>query len=318
MKSLIVTLALVTSLNAFAAVGGDEVRNGGGSIEQYFIYALKNLPDMIDRCVASKVCARRDDQKELLKKIKNSVHLEIAADVLKFYLPADHSEFFMIDGMERLAITGSSVGSPIYYNTRLLYRLGPKAGLGLAIQSLIHELGHHHGAIDHDALDLLGSEVRELMTSITMELPYTTNGMRASLNRSAMTALLIEKAQENTSGLPTIVLMFKSGPVDIGNLFVPVMQKCDKDISVPTLTDPLKIYNLHWDFKANELNSPYRYLAGNIDLYCKDKSAQIVVKNFKFNVKITISGQVFYSYVSSELETAPELIYSKQLKYLRR
>jgi len=317
MKILIMILSLTFSFNTFAR-GGDEVRNGGGLIEQYFTYGLKILPYAIDRCLSSFKCAHNDAQRELLIKIKDSHHLEINAGVLKFYSAHPTPGFFMIDGVERLAITGNYVGSPIYYNTKMLYDNDEvRIELGHAIQSLIHELGHHHGVVDHDSLELLGSEVRRVVEMISMEVPYFVQSKLTYFKIKAITVMALGRGIGHDADTGTLNFLFKNMTLDATYLFSPLSKKCESLGDKMTVYNSLQFFNLYWDFKADELTSSYKYLSGHVNLYCKDKNSRIIKNVFKFDMRIKVSTDRNYTYESSELIGEPKLIYSERLRILR-
>lgn len=314
MKILLMVLSLTFSFNTFAR-GGDEVRNGGGLIEQYFTYALKILPNAIDRCLASHACSKNLSQKELLIKIKNSHQEEINAGILKFYSAHPTPDFFMIDGVERLAITGNYVGSPIYYNVKMLYDEDVRIELGHAIQSLIHELGHHHGVVDHNSLELLGSEVRRVVETISMEIPYFVQSKITHFKVKAITVMALGRGLDYDSDAGTLNFLFKNMTLDTNDLFKPLSKKCESLGN--TVYNSLQFFNLHWDFKADELTSNYKYLSGNVNLYCMDKNSRILKNVFKFDMKIKVSTDGNYTYESSELVDEPKLIFSERLKIFR-
>lgn len=311
MKILLMLLSLTFSFNTFAR-GGDEVRNGGGLIEQYFTYGLKILPYAIDRCLSTFKCVSNDAQKELLLKIKDSHQLEINAGILKFYSTHPSPDFFMIDGVERLAITGNYVGSPIYYNTKMLYENeDTRIELGNAIQSLIHELGHHHGVVDHDSLELLGSAVRRVVETISMEVPYFVQSKVTYFKVKAITVLALGRGIGHDADSGTLNFLFKNMSLDTTDLFKPLTSKCESSYN------SLQFFNLHWDFKADELTSSYKYLSGNVNLFCKDKQLRILKNVFKFDMKIKVSNDGNYTYESSELIAEPTLVFSERLRILR-
>lgn len=318
MKVLLSILCLTFSLNVFAQ-GGDEVRNGGGFAEQYLSYALKSLPKAIDRCLNSLSCARDGKQQALLKKIRASLPFEIETEVLKFSTNRHRPGFFNIDGVERLAVTGDFVGSPIYYNLEMLYRNGQeRIGLGQAIQSLIHELGHHHGVVDHDALDMLGGEVRSLIESITFETPYYTHKGKSPFSPSSIKALTLGSSFFDYENKGSIVLIFQNKTVDIGHHFQDILSKCDVKPEKPLKKANVQFVNLHWGYKADELTSTDKYLLGNIILSCKDIYSREHKKNFEFELKIKISYvDKRYYYQSSELVAPPKFIYTEAIKLLR-
>lgn len=318
MKILLSILCLTLSLNVFAQ-GGDEVRNGGGIAEQYLAYALKSLPKAIDRCLNSVSCARDRRQQDLLKKIRASLSLEIEMEVLKFSSNRHRPGFFNIDGVERLAVTGNFVGSPIYYNLEMLYKNGKeRIGLGQAIQSLIHELGHHHGAFDHDALDLLGGEVRSLIESITFETPYYISKGKSPFSPSSIKALTIGSSYFDHENNGTIVLVFQSKTINVGHHFQNVLSQCDVSPETPLKKANIQFINLHWGYKADEPISSFKYLLGNIILSCRDIYSRTHKKNFEFELKIKTSfADNRYYYHSSELAAPPKLLYKEIVKLFR-
>lgn len=161
MKTLVILLMVTFSNSAFSALGGDEVRNGGGAAEGYLTFALQNLQHSIANCLTKTTCAASDKKRDALKKISDSLVIEQKSEILKFSSQKLTPGLFIINNVVRLAVTGNKVGSPIYYNLDLLYQ-GNQVNMnyGMAVQSLIHELGHHHNILDHDFLDRLGAEVR--------------------------------------------------------------------------------------------------------------------------------------------------------------
>ncbi len=73
----------------------------------------------------------------------------------------------------RIAKTGLTPDTPIYFNTDLLYKSGQPALDFQAITALlIHELGHQTGNPNHAALDSLGSKVRLPLDSPIKPLTY--------------------------------------------------------------------------------------------------------------------------------------------------
>lgn len=162
MKAFLFAICILSSSLAFGKGGnGDEVRNGGGLAENYLTFALKNLDHSLKLCFDSQRCATKAEDRKILLKIKEALPLEIKSNILKFASEKKNPGFFKINGITRLAITGNTVGSPIYYNLDMLYKNDEsQINYGQAVQSLIHELGHHHAVYDHDRLENLGAEVR--------------------------------------------------------------------------------------------------------------------------------------------------------------
>lgn len=318
MKILIIFLCLSVSSAAFAK-GGDEVRNGGGFAEQYLTYALKTMPQIIERCLTSVFCARDINQRELLKKIKASIPMEIDTEVLTFISNQQKPGFFIIDGVERLAVTGNYVGSPIYYNLNLLYQYGDsRIKLGQAVQSLVHELGHHQGVTDHNSLEMLGSEVRKMVDSVLMETPYYLQNENdpfksVSIRAMAIGSIDFNKHQQDGS----LILVFKDNTFNIGQHFEPLLSKCDSTTERPVSKSLTQFFNLHWNYKADEQTSTVKYLSGNVNLYCRDIYSRVHKKIFEFTLKIKTSFTNRHIYQSSELVSEPAFLYTEKIKRVR-
>lgn len=318
MKILIILFYLSVSSVAFAN-GGDEVRNGGGFAEQYLTYALKTMPKTIERCLESIFCVTNPKSRELLKKIKASIPMEIDSEVLKFVSNQQRPGFFTIDGVERLSVTGNYVGSPIYYNLNLLYQYGDvRIKLGQAVQSLVHELGHHHGVTDHNSLEMLGSEVRRMVDSVLMEVPYYSQIGNDAFRGMSFNAMAVGSGYFNDSQhRGTLILVFKDNTFDMGMHFDPLLSQCDSTPERPTKKISMQFFNLHWNYKANEQTSFEKYLSGNVYLYCRDIYSRVHRKNFEFTLKIKTSYTDRFIFQSSELETAPNFLFTEKIKLMR-
>jgi hypothetical protein len=139
---------------------------GGGPAEKNIVFAYANLERYIEICLSSALCNLNKGEKYLLEKIKANYAKEGNANsIIQFRSEKLNKGFFIEDGNERVAVTGSKVGEPIYFNLDLIYKKnkqGDTVPLSLedAIAHLIHELGHHQGEKDHTQLDLLGAKVQ--------------------------------------------------------------------------------------------------------------------------------------------------------------
>jgi len=317
MKRLILFLTIVCSFQLLAG-SGDEVRNGGGFAEQYFSYALKTLSQTIDSCFKNLQCAPDPTQKEVLKKIKDSLDLEIESEILTFTTNVKRPGFFTVDGVERMAVTGSFVGSPIYYNMKLLYQYGnAQVRTGQAIQSLIHELGHHQRISSHDYLEALGAEVRENFENTMSELPYKTKVSHLPINKIGFSVIANGSQEMDFDKTNTLVLIFPDQIINITNQFESLLSQCEENSLTPIMNKSLHFFNLHWDFKNDETTSPDKFLSGNVMVVCKNKYSRIHRKNFSFNMKIKTLFSSQYKYLSSELVQAPVYLYTEKFKSLR-
>lgn len=316
MKFLFLCLFFSVSFNAMSANSGDEVRNGGGIAEQYLTYALKTLPRSIDLCL-QRQCVKDQKQKDLLLKIQNSIPLELQTEVLQFTSNQRRPGLFIINGVERLAVTADYVGAPIYYNVGMLYNNGIPLTLGGAIQSLVHELGHHQGVEDHDSLEVLGSEVRKNFESFVMETPYHFQGPGRMYKNMELKAISIRSGSTLNNASGSLELIFTDDTVNISSLFESLKLKCDSNASKPIISSSLQFFNLHWKYQANELDSSEKYLSGNVMIYCRDIYSRSHKKNYEFNLKVKTVYTNKFTYLSSELIKEPTFIYTEHIKLPR-
>ncbi len=145
MKTIIL-LALFTNL--FASEG--KVRNGGDISTRNILFAANNLSQYIDICLSSNSCIE-DDKKDNLRQIKEVI---IPSNII-FVAKPTNPDFFVIDGLEKIAITSNIPGSKIYINLKKINSMS----IADATSLLIHEFGHHLGLKNHDSLDQLGVKV---------------------------------------------------------------------------------------------------------------------------------------------------------------
>lgn len=161
----------VSAINATAARGGDVVGNGGGVVENNFIYAYKMLPQLLSTCIEKESCYQNAEDREVFKKIKSAVEINLrksTQDVFDFTSGKNKQGFFVTGASEphRVAKTCLSTNCPVFINVDLLYQnskinLTYPAIAGL----LVHEFGHQAGIESHIYLDSLGAKIRILADS---------------------------------------------------------------------------------------------------------------------------------------------------------
>lgn len=304
MKKGVLIFSLLFSLNAFSK-GGDEVRNGGGLAENYLTFALKNLSQSIDLCLAQSSCAKKTGDRDLLLKIKQSLPEEISKKILKFSSEKEKPGFFVINGYVRLAVTGDDVGDPIYYNLDLLYRKGEVfMNYGQAIQSLIHELGHHHGNIDHDQLEILGADVRSVTEGNISDvafLPY--------LNRSGFSGVATEAKSYTTNGL--LALVFNEEMIDLTPQFTYLVKDCDPDPTGmrPVEKSAIQFFNLHWKHDKDAFMSGEKIMEGNVVLYCSHGISREYKKFYNFSMGVKARFGNYFIFDSQRFIEKPKLLY---------
>ena len=304
MKIFILNVCLLMSFNSFAK-GGDEVRNGGGLAEQYLAFALENLDVAIELCLAKPECGKNAEGRSILTKIKEVLPEERNAQILKFESERKKPGFFLIDGVVRLAITGSKVGDPIYYNLDLLYvNNEPRMTLAQATQSLIHELGHHLGYFDHEALELLGAEVRSFNEGNVNDVPYLPH-----LQSIGFAAIGTETRSFFNDG--NLSLVFSNKIVDLSRHFSSVLTKCTPSTIGPLASSSFQFFNLHWDHRSvGGTVKGEKILAGNLMLYCKHKYLQQNRKLFKFEIAVKVNFAKNFIYISDRLMSEPEYVFT--------
>ena len=165
-----ISLCLILSclfLSGPAFAGGDSVNNGGGLAEKNFIYAYQNLGHFLESCLDINPCKLTEKEDRVLRDIARGPEVTSGVGGLIFKSGLKEPGFFEVDehGKTRIAVTSSTVGSPIYINLDLIYTLdaeGLQKPLSVfdAVAILVHELGHHYGVKDHLFLDKLGSKVQ--------------------------------------------------------------------------------------------------------------------------------------------------------------
>jgi hypothetical protein len=162
---------------SFASNGGGIVKNGGGSVEQEIFFSYRTLPKAIDNCLSfTQRCGVNAQEIALLKSIRKIVIENPASNTrIIFVSERENPGFFTTSSTEphRIAMTGLTPDSSIYFNSDLFYENGvPTQSFSSLTALWIHEIGHQTGAVDHNMLATLGSKVRDMMEDIITRTVY--------------------------------------------------------------------------------------------------------------------------------------------------
>ncbi len=173
---------LVGWLFSFCAYAGTEVNNGGGTAEQNILYAYVNLEKMVSMCLPSRFCELDRTQEINLAKIGAAIPQELLSkDQIQFKSEKKNPGFFIVDGVERVAVTGSTIGSQIFINLDLIYSQGPgfttvAMDIPSAAAMLVHEIGHHVGlSNDLVGLDLIGAKVKSFLLGRSQKIYHSSD-----------------------------------------------------------------------------------------------------------------------------------------------
>jgi len=300
-KSLLILLTALLSCLSFAR-GGDHVDNGGGIAEKNVLYAYNNLSKYLNLCIHAEGCKLSPKQKQLLKKIAESLPAEYQdKEQLKFLSEKKNPGFFIIDGEVKVAKTGDSIGSPIFVNTDLLFQKDADGtfiptSLSEAVAILVHEFGHHHGNWSHDELDLIGVKTSLMLNQKVYSsplIPWATDLQLTVVNYNV------------NNSFPDVLLA-------IGEDLIDLSERYKKTVRCPTLTLPIPIlpipdldlawtpargsilHNLHWtqmnkDKKNSEnQNIPRLEIRGNITKKCEHKNLFFLNMNHKLSLSFEI------------------------------
>ena len=317
MREIITLFLMLISFNIFA---GDEVNNGGGAAEGTLTYTFLNIETYIDLCLSSEICQISDREKEILTQIKKSMDDEFAQEKpLVFMSENSNPGTFIIDGEIKIAKTGNYVGSPIYFNTDLLYfknNLGIYESIDIktAIGILIHELGHHQNNLNHSFLDALGAKVALGLNKHIQVSSFF------SFNDQLQVIVLNEKKD---SSFPQILLRVYDELIDISDDFKKKL-KCNL-ITLPNIIDIIPgisisfkrpkgavFHNLHWTnntkiekliscvavnpdtcFQNNQdVHIQNFYIKGNLSNLC-EKDATLFTGNKDYRASIKFSAYAY-------------------------
>ena len=316
MKTLILFGLSVLMSHALWA-GGDMVNNGGGLSEKTILFTYKNLHKYIGLCLKAEGCKLTEKQKVLLEKIQAALPEEQKnANQLQFLSESKNPGTFIIDGEIKVAKTGSTVGSPIYVNTDMLYQKND-AGvyaptvLAEAVAILIHELGHHHGDWNHLDLDLLGVKVSLLLNQKIYTSPLLPWNQEVQMT-------VINYNIENT--FPDVLLTLGNDLVDVSAQYQETVQCPKFTIPIPVLPIPdisaiwktaksSMLHNLHWvKFKKEkEADRAKLEIEGNITKKCQDKNVFYLNTNHQLSITFEIAKE------NGQWKLTPDTLKMKQM-----
>lgn len=294
---LMSSLLTFTSLTIWAG-GGDFVNNGGGLAEKNILYAYDKIDNYLQVCLQSESCKLTDSQKEILQQIYNGLPQEKRTPQILFGSERNTPGSFMIDGNVRVAKTGSTVGSPIYINTDLLYAKNHGGGydpvtIPEATAILIHELGHHYGNYSHEELDLIGVRVSLLLQQnfiSTPLVPWAPNEISATVfNPDFMISF------------PQVLLTVGDDVVDVSQMYaaavhckvvtlpIPIFPIPDLELITKTPAGSL-FHNIHWE-KIKDNGSYYAVkITGNVSNNCKyRRDIGVRDNNFQLSIRFRIN-----------------------------
>lgn len=291
-RLVLAALLSAASITAFARRGGDMVNNGGGLSEKNVLYAYEKLDKYIELCLKTPACKLSSSQRSILGQILTGLPEERKTQQLFFASESKSPGFFIIDGLVRVAKTGSTVGSPIYINSDLLYSKNEAdqydpTSIPEATAILIHEMGHHYGNYSHEELDLIGVRVSMLMQQkfiSTPLIPWT-----AEVSVSVFNPDLI-------SSFPEVLLNVGDDVIDISRMYAETAMCYEITIPIPILPIPdlqllskkpagSLLHNVHWD-KLTEKNDTLRVnVIGNISNNCVYKM-DVGIRNNDYKVSI--------------------------------
>lgn len=159
--------------------GGGIVGNGAGVVEFEFHQSKHIIDRVLGGCFPGNPCRFETENFQLAEKILALVRSS-AGDLVRFEFVSgkERPGFFNTGANEfhRIAKTTLTPGSPIYVNTDLLYETDgkPRLSFGQVVGLVVHELGHQTGEPDHRALDVLGSEVAQMLQGQSFYYRYAS------------------------------------------------------------------------------------------------------------------------------------------------
>lgn len=303
---LLLTICLLLISQSVFSKGGDEVRNGGGLAENYLTYAFENIDKSIDLCLAQVTCVQTSEERNILIQIKNSLPQEIAGNIVQFSTEQKKPGYFMVDGYVRLAVTGDNVGDTIYYNLDLLYR-GNEVNMsyGQAVQSLIHELAHHHKIKNHNQLELLGARVRSAIEGSVNDVSYLPY-----LKNQGFFAIGTENKSFEKNG--SLFLIFQEKIIDLTPNFQGLLSKCDSDATSaePLKSSAVQFFNLHWNLGSLTNPNQEKTLSGNVVVYCQHLYLKQYRKFYEFKIGVKVSFTNAYEYKKSRIIGSPVYMFT--------
>ncbi len=215
--------------------GGDIIGNGGGLVESHFQFALQNLHKYIQEYLITN---------RSMMDINDYVALASIANVVSVYYQSPYALIFMDEDTEifnnteiphRIAVTGSTPGTPILINRTQLYsEIDGSAALSEedTIALLIHEFGHQIGIENHSYLDRLGNYIKSFIVERTNRITTIVNE---------------EKVIFSIKNPITQSLLFDA-KVIVSDKVSDVKELITKELKCPIgmKAYDVELYNLHW------------------------------------------------------------------------
>lgn len=286
----------------------DVVRNGEGPAERNITFVYERLEKYIDTCLASPSCLHESKTeptafRDILVKIRSALPAEkLNREQLVFKSEKLNPGFFIIDGYEKIAITGDKVGDNIYINLDKIYSRDIRKkirhlSLIDSIQLLIHELGHHQGFEDHIKLDTLGAKVSKYLETNVFEFFHTP----FVFDYSVITLYVDSFSQSGE-----IVLNTGVDFVSLTHLFEKA--SCDNgrhpDVN-PLISKAPQFFNIHWQLEKNTRLEGKKIINGTLALMCQYKVQGDYTEYFDFKIELQVS--TINHLKAIKLEKAPKL-----------
>lgn len=294
LNCLIVSLVVgLAAGSAFARRGGDLVNNGGGIAEKNVFYAYEKLDKYIQICLKSDLCKLNDRQRGLLQQIFTNMPQEKLSKQLIFASESKEPGTFIIDGLVRVAKTGSTVGSPIYVNSDLLYTKNEAdsydpVSIPEAVAILIHEMGHHYGNYTHEELDLIGVRASLLLQQKFISTPLIP--WNAEISAIVFNPNLV-------SSFPEVLLNVGDDVIDISAEYKDAVACVGLTVPIPILPIPdlellnkkpvaSILHNVHWAQFKEKNEELAVTITGNVSNNCVYKT-NIGIRNNESKLNIT-------------------------------
>lgn len=291
-----------------SSLASDVVRNGEGPAERNITFVYERLEKYIDTCLASHSClhetiAEPTAFRDILTKIRAALPTEkLNREQLVFKSEKLNPGFFIIDGYEKIAITGDKVGDNIYINLDKIYSRDirkKERHLSLidSIQLLIHEFGHHQGFEDHVKLDTLGSKVSKYLETNVFEFFHTPFVFDYSI-----ITLYVDSFTQSGE----IVLNTGVDFVSLTHLFENA--RCDKSRfpdENPLISKAPQFFNINWQFEKKPRLEGKKIINGTVALMCQYKVHGDYTEYFDFKIELQV--ETINHLKAIKLEKSPKL-----------
>jgi hypothetical protein len=290
-----ILLLLTLSTNSFAQTAAEN-----------FKFAYVNLEHFVNLCLADRKCDLNSEEAVLVQKISKALATEKAnKNQLQFASERERPGLFIINGNPKAAKTFDTVGSIIYVNKDMITQNGNPMGTGDALAILVHEMGHHHGELREDYLDIVGFKVSQFYHANYYQSAYHPRSMnfmvsgynywkKISVNmlfRSHLDFDIVlsdELTHENLTGQ---LSSFKCE--------VPATVVCD----TPTKKVASSLQNIYWTTDTN--------LQGQVVFICECYANSLrnlfsVPKTFELNLSlISKNNKLLYRPKSAQIRITP-------------